>query len=76
MNSAVSISLNMPKADLGFARQMAKRMGWTINKQGSDRLFDPETNMFLNEETMQAIHDVEAGKVKRCRNLDELIAAL
>ncbi len=60
-----------------FFRQLAKRMGWSVSEVSTnDRLYDPETGEYLNEETMQAIRDVEAGQVKRCSNLDEILAAL
>ena len=62
---------------MAFFRQLAKRMGWSVSEvTPNDSLFDPETGEYLNEETMQAIRDVEAGHVKRCKNLDELLAEL
>lgn len=52
-------------------------MGWTISEaKQSDSLYDPETNSYLNDETMQAIRDVEAGKVERCKDMDELLALI
>ena len=42
----------------------------------ADRLYDPESGCYLNEETMQAIRDVEAGNVIKCNNVDELFADL
>ena len=65
----------MPRSDMSFIRQLGKRMGWTVSEaKQSDSLYDPETNSYLNEETMQAIRDVEAGKVERCKDMDELLA--
>ena len=75
MRTGVSVNISMPRTDLRFVRQMAKRMGGSVTESTDDRLFDSETGKYLNEETMQAIRDMEAGKVKRCKNLDELIAA-
>ncbi len=67
----------MPRGDMAFFRQLAKRMGWSVSEvTPNDSLFDPETGEYLNEETMQAIRDVEAGHVKRCKNLDEILAEL
>lgn len=46
------------------------------NAVTADRLYDPETGRYLNEETMQAIRDVEAGNVIKCNSVDELFADL
>ena len=65
----------MPRGDMFFIRQLGKRMGWTISEvKRSDALYDPETKSYLNEETMQTIRDVEAGKVERCKDMNELLA--
>ena len=62
---------------MAFIRQLGKRMGWTVSEiKDSDALYDPETGRYLNEETMQAIRDVESGKVVRCKDMDELLASL
>ena len=42
----------------------------------NDHLYDPESGCYLNEETMQAIRDVEAGNVIKCNSVDELFADL
>ena len=77
MTTAASINIQMPRGDMAFFRQLAKRMGWSVSEvTPNDSLFDPETGEYLNEETMQAIRDVEAGHVKMCKNLDELLAEL
>lgn len=77
MATATSFNIQMPRGDMVFFRQLAKRMGWSVSEVSTnDRLYDPETGEYLNEETMQAIRDVEAGQVKRCSNLDEILAAL
>ena len=77
MTTAASINIQMPRDDMAFFRQLAKRMGWSVSEvTPNDSLFDPETGEYLNEETMQAIRDVEAGHVKRCKNLDEILAEL
>ena len=50
-------------------------MGWTVSEaKVTDHLYDPETNAYLNDETMQAIRDVEAGNVTRCKDMNELLA--
>ena len=60
-----------------FIRQLGKRMGWTVSEaMPSNALYDPESKSFLNEETMQAIRDVESGNVMKCKNLDEILATL
>ena len=60
---------------MAFLRQLAKRMGWSLSEvTTNDRLYDPETGEYLNEETMQAIRDVESGKVTRCGSIDEIHA--
>ena len=67
----------MPRGDMSFIRQLGKRMGWTVSEaKHSDALYDPETKCYLNDETMQAIRDVEAGKVERCKDMNELLAQL
>lgn len=74
MNS-VNVHISLPRSDMGFVRQLGKRMGWNVKE--ADALFDPESGEYLNEETMQAIRDVESGKgVVRCRSIDELLAAV
>ena len=40
----------------------------------TSNLYDPESGECLNDETMQAIRDVEAGKVNRCKDMNELLA--
>ena len=77
MATAVSININMPRGDMPFLRQLGKRMGWTISEANrSDALYDPETDSFLNDKTMQAIRDVEAGKVERCKDVNDLLAKI
>lgn len=77
MATATSVNIQMPRSDMVFFRQLAKRMGWSVSEVSTnDSLYDPETGDYLNEETMQAIRDVEAGHVKRCSSLDDILAAL
>ena len=77
MATAVSVNISMPRGDMAFIRQLGKRMGWTVSEiKDSDALYDPETGRYLNEETMQAIRDVESGKVVRCKDMNELLASL
>lgn len=77
MNS-VNLNISLPKSDMDFMRLLGKRMGWNVKEvKVPDSLYDPESGEYLNEETMQAIRDVEAGKgVVRCKNIDELLAAI
>ena len=77
MTTSVSVNISMPKADVAFIRQLGKRMGWEVSKdRPTDNLYDPESGAFLNDETMQAIRDIEAGKSMRCKNMDELLASI
>lgn len=77
MATAVSVNINLPRTDMTFVRQLAKRMGWSVSvEQPTDRLYDPESGKFLNDETMEAIRDVEAGKVTRCEDMHELLALI
>lgn len=77
MATATSINVQMPRGDMAFFRQLAKRMGWTVSVAVQpDSLYDSETGEYLNEETMQAIRDVEAGHVKKCKDLDELLTEI
>lgn len=77
MATPVTISINMPRADMAFIKQLSKRMGWTMSEtKSADNLYDPESGTFLNDETMQAIRDVEAGKVMRCKDMNELLALI
>jgi len=67
----------MPRADMAFIKQLGKRMGWTVSEgKPVDNLYDPESGAYLNDETMQAIRDVEAGKVNRCKDMNELLALI
>ena len=67
----------MPRADMAFIKQLGKRMGWTVSEaKSTDNLYDPESGNYLNDETMQAIRDVEAGKVNRCKDMNELLALI
>lgn len=77
MATPVTVSINMPRADMAFIKQLSKRMGWTMSEtKSADNLYDPESGTFLNDETMQAIRDVEAGKVMRCKDMNELLALI
>ena len=77
MATPVTISINMPRADMAFIKQLSKRMGWTISEsKPTDNLYDPESGSYLNDETMQAIRDVEAGKVMHCKDMNELLALI
>ena len=78
MANSVNLHINLPRSDRAFLIMLGKRMGWNVQEvQTPDALFDPESGQYLNEETMQAIHDVEAGKgVARCKNIDELLATI
>jgi hypothetical protein len=77
MATAVSFNISMPKTDMAFFRKLAKNMGWSIAEDYSaDALYDPESGSYLNEETMDAIRDVESGKVSRCKDMNELLTKL
>lgn len=79
MATAISVNISMSKSDVPFVRQLAKRMGWSVVEEKAiktDHLYDPETGAYLNDETMQAIRDVEAGKVTRCKDIHELLAQI
>lgn len=76
MATAVSINISLPRADLELVRKLAKRMSWSISDSEPKKLYDPETGHYLNKTTMKAISDVEEGKVRRCKNLDELMASI
>ena len=67
----------MPRTDMAFIKQLGKRMGWTVSEsKPTDNLYDPESGKFLNDETTQAIRDVEAGKINRCKDMNELLALI
>ena len=70
----VNISISLPQSDIALMRQLGDRMGWHVNEVSTtDALYDPESGRYLNEETMQAIREVEAGEgVMRCNSIDEL----
>ena len=74
----VNLNISLPRSDMDFMCLLGKRMGWSVREiNHTDALFDPETGEYLNEETMQAIRDVEAGKgVVRCNSIDELLATV
>lgn len=72
--TSVTMSINIPKSDIGLVKRLSKRMGWSINEEREDgRLYDPETGGYLNDETMRAVRDAEAGRVFRCGSISELI---
>lgn len=74
----VNISINLPQSDIALMRQLGDRMGWHVNDVSTtDALYDPESGKYLNEETMQAIREVEASKdVMRCNSIEELWGTL
>lgn len=75
MATPVTININMPRSDMAFIKQLGKRMGWIVSEvKPVDNLYDSESGAYLNDETMQAIRDVEAGKVTRCKDMNELLA--
>lgn len=75
MTSAISVNISMPKNDMSFIRKLAKRMGWSISEtEQPARLYDSESDSYLNDETMEAIREVEAGHVTRCKDMKELLA--
>lgn len=76
MLNSVNLNISLPRSDMDFMRMLGKRMGWSVKEVlDSEALYDPESGEYLNEETMQAIRDVEAGKdVSRCKSVDELFA--
>lgn len=78
MINNVNLNINLPRSDMDFMYQLGKRMGWNIKEVLTPSgLFDPESGEYLNEETMQAIRDVESGKdVVRCKSIDELLTTL
>lgn len=62
---------------MAFIKQLGKRMGWTVSEaKPADSLYDPESGAYLNDVTMQAIRDVEAGNVMRCKDMNELLSQL
>lgn len=65
---------------MAFLRQLAKRMGWSMSDMtpnvANDSLYDPETKSYLNEETMQAIRDVEAGYATMCNSIEDVFVEL
>ena len=76
MVNSINLNISLPRSDMDFMRMLGKHMGWSVKEVlDSEALYDPESGEYLNEETMQAIRDVEAGKdVSRCKSVDELFA--
>ena len=73
----MTMSVNIPRRDISFLRKLSERMGWLVRESvTSDALYDPESGAYLNEETMQAIRDAEAGKVMKCDNLGQILETL
>jgi len=75
---AININLGIPKTDWGFFQKLANSMGWDYQKdEGQKALFDPETNEYLNEETMKAIAESESGKGDIvCNTFDDFLKAI
>ena len=70
-----AITINIPNHEVNFFKKVISRMGWTISYPSTpDALYDPESGEYLNEETMQAIHDVESGKTTRCKDFKDILA--
>ncbi len=59
-----TFTMTVPRADVPFFKTMAKKMGWTVEKQKVAKpcLYDPETGDYLNDETMKVIEDARKGK--------------
>ncbi len=59
-----TFTMTIPKADVHFFKTMAKKMGWTVEKQKAAKphLYDSETGDYLNDETMKIIEDARKGK--------------
>lgn len=77
MATPITININMPRSDMAFIKHLGKRMGWTVSEaKPTDILYDPESGEYLNDVTMQAIRDVEAGNIMRCKDMNELLAQL
>ena len=75
--NTVSIRLDIPGSELGFFEKFAKGMGWHYsNLKVDDCLYDAETGMFLNEQTMQSIREIENGTadLHYADNAEDLIA--
>ena len=61
MNS-VSVRLDVPRSELRFLKKFAKGMGWKCNDiVAGDSLYDSESGLYLNEETMQTVREIEDG---------------
>lgn len=76
MNS-VSIRLDIPSSELPFLKKIAKGMGWKYsNIDVDDRLYDAESGLYLNDETMQTVREIENGTAELyyAKNVEDLIA--
>lgn len=63
-------SVEIPKGDLSFFRNMTKRMGWNAKKQST------RSNRELNSTTLRAIKDVTEGKTFKASSVADLLAQL
>ena len=75
--NTISVRLDIPDSELGFFEKIAKGMGWNYsNIKANDCLYDSETGMFLNEQTMQSIREIEDGtaELHYAENAEDLIA--
>ncbi|MBQ9312432.1 MAG: hypothetical protein IJ213_05225 [Bacteroidales bacterium] len=75
MNS-VSVRLDIPSSELSFLKKIAKGMGWKYsNIDVDDRLYDAESGLYLNDETMQTVREIENGtaELHYAKDVEDLI---
>ena len=75
--SSLSVRLDVPRSELRFLKKFAKGMGWKYNDISvDDRLYDPESGLYLNEDTMQTVRDIENGtaELHYAKDAEDLIA--
>ena len=57
-----TITINVPNSEVSFFKKMIKKLGWTYEEVAKPRLYDPETDAYLNDKTMKVIEDARNGE--------------
>ena len=61
-----NINVTLPAADVKFFRELVKKMGWTMKKTSSKQQSGLD----------KALEDVEAGRVYKAKDVDDLFNQL
>ena len=66
-----TFTLSVPKADVGFLKTMAKRMGWTLGRKKTKGLDITKTAGFR-----EAMDDVKNGRVYHAESVEDMFSQI